>query len=101
MVHDNDSGQRAGERRLRSVTDADIEHIVRRINETRHLDCRFESIKTEDLEEAIKFYKNFNKFMSESGSTIWKAFLVLGLTGALGLIMLGIYAKIKQGIGLG
>ena len=107
MLHDNDSvGNNDGvrhsrERRSRNLTDEDIEHIVRRINASRHLDCRFEYIKTEDLEETIKFYKNFNKFMSESGNTIWKAFLVIGLGVIVGLVVLGIYAKIKQGIGLG
>lgn len=101
MLHDNESTRPTKERRSRNLTDEDVEFIVRKINASRHLDCRFDTIDAEDLEEAIKFYKNFNRFMSESGNTIWKAFLVLGLTGTLGLIMLGIYAKIKQGIGLG
>lgn len=101
MLHDNEGIRPVKERRSRNLTDEDIEHIVRRINASRHLDCRFYSIDSEDLAEAIKFYKNFNKFMAESGNTIWKAFLVIGLGGTIGLVVLGIYAKIKQGIGLG
>lgn len=98
MVHDNDSVSPHGERRIRSLTDADIDHIVARINETRHLDCRFDKIEVEDLEEAVKFYKNFNRLMAESGTTMWKAFLVLVLTGTISLVILGIYAKVKHGI---
>ena len=86
------------ERRARTLTDADINAIVDQINKSKHLDCRFESISVDDLEEAIKFYKNFNKFMSESSSTIWKALLVLGVGGTIGLMLLGAYAKIKENI---
>ena len=86
------------ERRARTLTDADIDAIVDHINKSKHLDCRFDSISLDDLEEAIKFYKNFNKFMSESSSTIWKALLVLGVGGTIGLMLLGAYAKIKENI---
>lgn len=99
MLHDNDPGYSyTVERRMRSLTDADISAIVDQINKSKHLDCRFDSISLDDLEEAIKFYKNFNKFMSESSSTIWKALLVLGVGGTIGLIILGAYAKIKENI---
>ena len=90
--------QHHSERRARSLTDADIAEIVAQINKSKHLDCRFEGISVEDLEEAVKFYKNFNKFMSESSSTIWKALLVIGVGGTIGLIVLGAYAKIKENI---
>lgn len=86
------------ERRARTLTDADIEEIVEQINKSKHLDCRFESVSVEDLEEAVKFYKNFNAFMAESRCTIWKALLVLGVGGTIGLIILGAYAKIKENI---
>ena len=101
MIHDNDSTHPTKERRSRNLTENDIDEIVRRVNLSRHLDCRFDNIEEEDLQEAVKFYKNFNKLISDSGTTIWRAFLVLGLTTAMGLIVLGIYAKIKQGIGFG
>ena len=90
--------QHHSDRRVRSLTDADIEEIVEQINKSKYLDCRFEAISVEDLEEAVKFYKNFNKFMSESSTTIWKALLVLGVGGTIGLIVLGVYAKIKENI---
>lgn len=86
------------ERRARSLTDADIEEIVEQINKSKHRDCRFESISVDDLEEAIKFYKNFNAFMADSKCTIWKALLVLGVGGTIGLMILGAYAKIKENI---
>ena len=90
--------QHHSERRARSLTDADIAEIVAQINKSKHLDCRFESISVDDLEEAIKFYKNFNTFMAESRGTIWKALLVLGVGGTFGLIILGVYAKIRENI---
>ena len=98
MMHDNADFPIHRERRSRNLTNGDIEEIVLQLNQARHLDCRFENISTDDLEEAIQFYKNFNKFMSESSSTIWKAILVIGVGGVLGLIVLGIYAKIREHI---
>lgn len=99
MLHDNDPANSPNvERRIRALTDADIAAIVDQINKSKHLDCRFDAISVDDLEEAIKFYKNFNKFMSESSSTIWKALLVIGVGGTIGLIILGAYAKIKENI---
>ena len=90
--------QQHPERRARTLTDADIDEIVHQINKSKHLDCRFEGISVEDLEEAVKFYKNFNAFMADSRNTIWKALLVLGVGGTIGLIVLGVYAKIKENI---
>ena len=98
MMHDNDPAKSYIERRSRNLTDADIEELVTQINKARHLDCRFDSISNDDLEEAVEFYKNFNKLMAESGSTIWKTVLVLGVGGFCSLILLGIYSKIKQNI---
>lgn len=99
MLHDNDPGYSYNvERRIRALTDADVDAIVNKINKSKHLDCRFDTISVEDLEEAVKFYKNFNKFMAESSTTIWKALLVLGVGGTIGLIVLGAYAKIKENI---
>ena len=90
--------QQHPECRARTLTDADIDEIAHQINKSKHLNYRFEDISVEDLEEAIKFYKNFNAFMAESRNTIWKAMLVLGVGGTIGLIVLGVYAKIKENI---
>ena len=100
MMHDNADypSHPHTTHRTRNLTNEDIEEIVRQVNNSRHLDCRFDNISADDLEEAIQFYKNFNKFMSESSSTIWKAILVIGVGGVLGLIVLGIYAKIREHI---
>ena len=98
MLHDNDSPNLHIERRRRNLTADDIEELVHRINASKHLDCRFHGISNTDLEEAVEFYKNFNKLMAESGNTIWKTVLVLGVGGLCSLILLGIYSKIKQNI---
>lgn len=63
-----------------------------------HDKCKFNSINVEDLEEAVKFYKNFNKIMEEGKITLWRT-LIIGLTtSTVGLILLGLYHKIKNGI---
>ena len=98
MIHDNDPVRSFVERRTRNLTDADIEELVIQINASRHMDCRSDAISSSDLEEAVEFYKNFNKLMAESGSTIWKTVLVLGVGGLCSLILLGIYSKIKENI---
>lgn len=98
MLHDNDPVNSYIERRSRNLTDADIKELVSQINASRHLDCRFGTISNDDLEEAVEFYKNFNKLMTESGNTIWKTVLVLGVGGLCSLILLGIYSKIKENI---
>jgi len=59
----------------------------------------FESIKEDDLEEAVTFYKNFNKLMAESGTTIRTTIIVLGVGGIGTLLLLGIFSKIKSTLG--
>jgi hypothetical protein len=99
MVHDTESVPECKkDRRARSLTDADISEIVKQVNASKHLDCRFDNIASEDLEEAVTFYKNFNKLMTESGNTIWKTLLVFGVGGVCSLILLGIFSKIKSSL---
>ena len=95
MVHDNESSRPNLERCHRNLTDADIEALVVQINHAKHLNCRFDNISNGDLEEAVKFYKNFNSFMEESKSTIWKAILTLGVGGTIVLLGLGLLTKLK------
>ena len=95
MIHDNESSRPNLERRHRNLTDADIEALVFQINHAKHLNCRFDNISNGDLEEAVKFYKNFNSFMDESKSTIWKAILTLGVGGTIVLLGLGLLTKLK------
>ena len=102
MMHDNDKAWEPPppdrRHRERNLTEADIEALVKKINEVKHLDCRFDKIASTDLEEAVEFYKNFDKLMAESGNTIWKTILVLGVGGVASLFLLGVYSKIKQNI---
>lgn len=102
MMHDNDKAWEPTlpdrRHRERNLTEADIDALVKKINEVKHLDCRFDKIDSADLEEAVEFYKNFNKLMAESGSTIWKTLLVLGVGGVVSLLLLGVYSKIRQNI---
>ena len=85
-----------------SLSDDDIKKLAGQLTE--HIDisihdkCKFTDISLEDLEEAIKFYKNFNRVMEEGKLTLWKT-LVIGLTtGTTGLMLLGIYHKFKDGM---
>ena len=71
-----------------------IEHIDISI----HDKCKFTDISVEDLEEAIKFYKNFNKVVEEGKITLWKTIIIGLTTGTGGLILLGIWHKIKEGM---
>ena len=95
MIHDNESSRPNLERRHRNLTDADIDALVVQINHAKHINCRFDNISNGDLEEAVKFYKNFNSFMDESKSTIWKAILTLGVGGTIVLLGLGLLTKLK------
>ena len=85
---------RANDRR-RYFSDADIEKLVETINE-QHSMCRFGEIGLEDMRESIKFYKNFNRLVDDSGNLVWKTILVTGIGGGLTLIWLGIISKIRQ-----
>lgn len=82
--------------RKRVLGDADIAALVEAFQVTTHENCRFEQINAEDLEAAVTFYKNFNKLMSESGSILWKTFLMAGVGGLLAILWLGFVSKIKQ-----
>ena len=100
MIHDNESSRSSIERRHRNLTDADIQELVNQINNAKHLNCRFNNITNGDLEEAVKFYKNFNSFMEDSKSTIWKAILVLGVGGTITLLILGFISKVKSNLSI-
>jgi len=76
--------------------DGTEEALVEAFKINTHENCRFDQIKVEDLEEAVNFYKNFNKLMSESGSILWKTFLMTGAGGLLVILWLGFVSKIKQ-----
>jgi hypothetical protein len=83
----------------RNLTDEDIKAITDALYaEDNHI-CRFENIKAEDMREAVKFYKNFNSVLQESGSIVRKTIIVIGVSGLVTIIGLGIMSKIKQLMG--
>lgn len=84
------------ERRRRNLTQGDIDAIVSGLEQCIHSKCKFGEVKVEDMEEAIKFYTNFNKFMEESKTTVWKTLLTLGVSGLMIVIMLGIAVSIAS-----
>jgi hypothetical protein len=75
--------------RLARIREEDIEEVVRIHHE----------VAPDDLKEAIKFYKNFNRMMSESGRTLRGLVVTLGFSTVIGLIVLGLWAEIKSRIG--
>lgn len=63
-------------------------------------ECRFDTVQKEDLEEAVKFYKNINNVLDESGKTIRQTILKGAIIGVFALIFLGSISKIKTALGL-
>lgn len=80
----------------RNFTDADIEAIVAAINASKHLDCRFEDISHDDLQEAVKFYRNVNAALSETRSTVRNTIISLVITGIFAIICIGAAVKLKD-----
>lgn len=82
----------------RNFTDDDIRALVEAIrNDVGHT-CRFDRVKAEDLEEAITFYKNFNKVINEGKSTARKTLVAIVVTFAAGVTVVGFVSKIKDAI---
>lgn len=79
----------------RKLTDDDIKAIVAALETSNHR-CRFQTIEEEDLREAVDFYKNFNRACKETSSTIRRTMVVLGITGVITLISMGLVAKFKE-----
>lgn len=84
----------------RNLTDADVLAIVEKLNGHK---CRFDKVSLEDMDdfrEAAKFYKHFNEIMSETGSTVRKTIVVIGVGGLVTVIGLGVIYKVKQVLGV-
>ena len=99
MTEDYGHHERDG-RRHRSLTDADIEAIAIAVARLQPHSCRFNSIDREDLEASVRFHNTVNELMSETGSTVRKTLIVAGIGGLISLLILGVYARIKQEMGL-
>ena len=76
--------------RFPRVSELDIEDMIRIHHE----------VKPEELKEAVKFYKNMNQIMEQSGKTIRTLTLTLGFGVMASLLLLGLWAKIKTEIGM-
>lgn len=86
-------------RRARTLTDADVQAIASVVQGLRKHECRFDSISQDDLRSTIEFKKHVNDLMAETGSTIRKTLVVAGLGGLMSLLMIGLYAKIREVMG--
>lgn len=84
----------------RNFTDGDISALVEALRKETH-QCRFEQVSPEAMQEAVKFYQNWNRVMCETSSTARKALVVMVITGAAGLTVVGFFDKIKQFISKG
>jgi hypothetical protein len=62
--------------------------------------CRFQGITVDRLQAAVKLTEHIESLLSETGTTVRKTLIVAGVGGLLTLLILGLYAKIKQGIGI-
>lgn len=61
--------------------------------------CRMPTVDAIKLDAAIRFYQHVDQLLTETGSTVRKTVIVVGISGLLSLLVLGIYAKIKEAIG--
>jgi len=80
----------------RKLTDADIEALVKRLGEAGHIPCRFQHVDPTVMEEAVRFYKNYNRVFTEAKGTFLKTLVVLLVSGGAGLLVFAIWAKIKM-----
>jgi hypothetical protein len=88
------------ERRRRSLTDDDIEAIADAVIRRQPHACRFSDVDHDDLKASLRFHKTIEELMSETGSTVRKTLIVAGIGGLVSLLIIGLYAKIKQELGV-
>lgn len=84
---------------MRQLADEDIKALVDEIERRQVHTCRFDSIKAADMEESIRFYKNWNKAFEESKSTVLKTLLTLLVTALVAALGVGSWSKLRQIIG--
>jgi F420-0:gamma-glutamyl ligase len=82
----------------RNFTDEDIVALVRTVISNTEHSCRFDRINPDDLDEAVKFYKNFNKIVTEGTTTARKTLVVITITSAVGIAVAGFFDKIKEAV---
>ena len=82
----------------RTLSDSDINAIAEAVLNHESHPCRFSAISPEDLAESVKFYKNFNKVLTETNSVMRKTIIVLLMTFLAGIISSGIAVAIKNSL---
>lgn len=80
----------------RTMTDADIEAIVKAMQATTDSHCRYD-VAPDDLAEAVRFFKNVNEALENSRRTVWNTLLVLIITGLFALLGVGFWSKLRGG----
>lgn len=76
------------------ISDEDIERIIQAA-QYRHPDvCRFDTIKREEMEEAVRFARNFNQMMEDSKRTVRNTLLGIVVLIIVGLMTEGFWEKI-------
>ena len=82
------------------LTDEEIQKLAvevsNNISLNIHGNCTFKDINPNDLEEAVKFYKNFNSMMEDGKRTMLKTIISLSITGLFVLIAAGTVSKFKD-----
>ena len=81
---------------MRTLSDEDVIAIVQALKDGEGHTCRFSSVDADDLKASVEFYKHFNEIMSESGATLRKTIIVLGIGGLATILGLGVVSQIKK-----
>ena len=84
----------------RNLTDADVEALADAIAKRQEHACRYD-VDPKALEAAIRFHQHIDKLMAETGSAIRTTLIKAGVSGLIALLLMGIYAMIRQKIGGG
>lgn len=79
----------------RTLSDEDIQAIVAAIT-THENNCRFRSIKPDDLHDVMVTVRAFSSAMEEGKSVVRKTLIVLLVGGIVTLISLGSSVKLQQ-----
>jgi hypothetical protein len=79
-----------------TLTESDLQMIKLIVQETQlhAANCRFDTIERNDLEEAVRFYRNFNTMMEDSKKTIRNTFLGILVLIFVGLMTEGFWGKL-------
>jgi len=97
MTEPHDAADMGTDRRR--FSDEDIEALVQALSARSHT-CRFGNLHPDRVYAAVRLTEHIESLLSETGSTVRKTILVAGIGGLLTLLILGLYAKLKQVLGI-